>query len=694
MSWITNMGDEEGHKRFPNLEPRALPPPVSDATLARPFNISEETYLNALHISVPVAVCLAYVSIATNLNRVNRKRANKPWIFSKTSIFYVLVLLHNVLLAAYSAWTFLGMVNTIKNTWPTGQGEHHVIRIVDALCKMHGPRGYGSAATFDPTSAAWSFTDRMMKLDQGAPDVTDVGRMWNEGLAFYGWLFYLSKFYEVFDTLIILAKGKNTSNFQTWHHAGAMFGTWAGIRYMSPPIWMFVMINAGIHSLMYTYYALNHLGIRVSQRLKSILTTMQIAQIVLGTTYAVIHLFVAYDIPVEMPYLFVHNLSSALPTAASSLSSALPSVTGSVDIGSWIKKAALRAAGEEGLAENVRNSLGETFGIDAVHAAEVEKAQEEIRYKMSYQKVNCLDAPGQTFAILLNLVYLVPLAFMFIRFFTKAYTKKAQGSSPPSKTVNAQQSGKSAARDIKDEIKEAMTSEQEALEANPPEIPSQVSSRTEKFNKGSENLGEKAKDAASEMSGKVKDGAQQVNDYLQDKVQAATDAASEKVNEANKKAKAPDDLSESKDAKASSDAKNSKDEPRDVTSKHVPESKSQEKKDDTPRLEPHSSTADGKKKAQSRSQSPQKKTQLPRPQSKNRQAKSEKKDQGLKEEDKPQPNGNVDAKDDSKPEETGERGSEEEKPSSLDESAYEVNPDELENEEEKKAQEAMQPKPE
>ena len=137
---------------------------------------------------------------------------------------------------------------------------------------------------------------------------------------------------------------------------------------------------------------------------------MQITQIVVGTTYAVIHLFIAYDIPVETPYLFVHNLSSALPTAASSLSSAVPSVTGSVDIRSWIKKAALRAAGEEGLAENVRNSLGETFGIDAVHAAEVEKAQEEIRYKMSYQKVNCLDAPGQTFAILLNFVYLVPLA--------------------------------------------------------------------------------------------------------------------------------------------------------------------------------------------------------------------------------------------------------------------------------------------
>lgn len=120
------------------------------------------------------------------------------------------------------------------------------------------------------------------------------------------------------------------------------------------------------------------------------------------------HLFIAYDIPVETPYLFVHNLSSAIPTAASAVSSTIASATASADIGAWLKKAALRAAGEEGLAENVRNSQGQAFGIDAVHAAEVERAQ-EIRYKMQYQRINCLDTPGETFAILLNFVYLAPL---------------------------------------------------------------------------------------------------------------------------------------------------------------------------------------------------------------------------------------------------------------------------------------------
>lgn len=121
------------------------------------------------------------------------------------------------------------------------------------------------------------------------------------------------------------------------------------------------------------------------------------------------HLFVSYDIPVETPYRFVHNLSTAIPNAASSVSSVISSATASADFGSWLKKAALRAAGEEGLAENVRNTQGQTFGIDAVHAAQVERAQEEIRYRMQYQRVNCLDTSGEVFAILLNVVYLLVL---------------------------------------------------------------------------------------------------------------------------------------------------------------------------------------------------------------------------------------------------------------------------------------------
>jgi hypothetical protein len=123
---------------------------------------------------------------------------------------------------------------------------------VDSLCKVHGVRGLGNAITYTPHQAAWASESPAAVLlsAAGEPRSTHLGRLWNEGLAFYGWFFYLSKFYEVLDTAIILAKGKRSSTLQTYHHAGAMMCMWSGIRFMSPPIWMFCLVNSFIHAMM------------------------------------------------------------------------------------------------------------------------------------------------------------------------------------------------------------------------------------------------------------------------------------------------------------------------------------------------------------------------------------------------------------------------------------------------------------
>ncbi|KAL8975146.1 MAG: hypothetical protein Q9197_000632 [Variospora fuerteventurae] len=702
----------------PPSEPHVLPPPVHDTSFVKPFNISSEVYNNALHVSVPITFALLYVLLAAYLNKRNRERDNKPWAFSKTSVFYLLVFLHNSFLTLYSAWTFLGMANAIRHTWPGWEGEHKLARAADALCKLHGPRGYGSAATFNRANNAWSFTDRVMKLDQGLPDTTDVGRLWNEGLAFYGWLFYLSKFYEIVDTFIILAKGKNTAFFQTYHHAGAMFCVWSGIRYMSPPIWMFVTVNSAIHTLMYAYYALSSLGIQVLPNLKALITTPQIVQIIFGATYAIAHLFIAYDIPVETPYLFVHNLSSALPTAASSVSSAIASATASADIGSWLKKAALRAAGEEGLAENVRNSQGRAFGIDAVHSAEVERAQEETLYKLQYRTVNCLDTPGQTFAILLNFFYLVPLTVMFVNFFIRTYLKKSRSSSPPSTTENVQQSSKSALKDSKREWEEAMAMEQNDQTTNESDVPSKVSSQTNKINKGVKDLGDK-----------VKDVTYQANEILQDRLQAATDTTSEKVNELNRSrhdgsnlaqketqeepdvGDGPEQSKAEREQQDKPEAKNTED-PAPQSTDASSEKEPKNLQDKAPKFEPPVAS-DSSKKSKSRSVSPQKKTQLPRPSSRNQSRSPIKKDSPPAGEEKSLVNGDngskhqpkeevadageifkKDKQGESNEEPTRESDAPKSKPSSLDESAYEINPDELKDGDEKRAEEEMQPKPE
>ena len=227
-----------------------LPPRVDTRTFSRPFNIDPSLYNNALHVSVPITVALAYATTVYLINQYNAKRKYKPWAISKTLFFFTFVLVHNMVLAVYSAWTFTGMLNAVRRSWPGVSSRSDLPHVVDALCKMHGPRGFGSAATWSPADHSWSYVDNMTQLLGGEPDSSDVGRMWNEGLGYYGWIFYISKFYEVVDSLIIMAKGKKTGFLQTYHHAGAMMAMWAGIRYMSPPIWMFTFINSGLHTLM------------------------------------------------------------------------------------------------------------------------------------------------------------------------------------------------------------------------------------------------------------------------------------------------------------------------------------------------------------------------------------------------------------------------------------------------------------
>jgi hypothetical protein len=236
----------------PSSEPRTLPPPPDHPNLAHPFDIPPYWYNLLLHPYVPITIALLYATTVTYFNSLNEQRKWKPWAISKTHIFRTGVILHNAILAVYSAWTFVGMLNALQLSLPNLRDEYGLAGVVDALCKIQGPRGLGSAASYNEQSTAWTMTNRAFHLaaDGLGPERTDVGRMWNEGLAFYGWLFYLSKFYEVIDTAIILAKGKKSSFLQTYHHAGAMMCMWAGIRYMSPPIWMFTFVNSFIHALM------------------------------------------------------------------------------------------------------------------------------------------------------------------------------------------------------------------------------------------------------------------------------------------------------------------------------------------------------------------------------------------------------------------------------------------------------------
>lgn len=246
----------------PSNDPTPLPPAASSSLSTTPFSIPPAIYTAALSAKIPITIALVYAVTASWLNRYNRSRGGRPWPIARTRAFFVLLVAHNIFLAVYSAWTFVGMHAALRRSLVNPAGPHGLAGTVDSLCRIHGPGGYGDAVVWDPAKSGgqWTAQSPEVRLETSSghgwaqPDALDRGRLWNEGLAFYGWWFYLSKFYEVIDTLIILAKGKQSSVLQTYHHAGAMMCMWAGIRYMSPPIWLFVYLNSAIHAMMVCCY--------------------------------------------------------------------------------------------------------------------------------------------------------------------------------------------------------------------------------------------------------------------------------------------------------------------------------------------------------------------------------------------------------------------------------------------------------
>ncbi|KAL5049646.1 hypothetical protein BDW71DRAFT_175173 [Aspergillus fruticulosus] len=413
--------------KFPPDElPATVPAPQRDeSTWYQPFNIPPGLYNQLLDVRVPITIASVYAVTVVIINRINKSRGYKPYGFSQTRAFKLFVILHNVFLAVYSAWTFAGMVRAFRHTLPTWV-ENGLVGVVDALCKCNGPRGYGNAATYDTTVNQWSIQNPEYKLAEGGvPDPTDVGRLWNQGLAFLGWIFYLSKFYEVLDTAIILAKGKKSSTLQTYHHAGAMMCMWAGIRYVAPPIWIFTLVNSAIHAMMYTYYTLTALRVRVPTIVKRSLTTMQITQFVIGSAMAASYLFIHYTLP---PVRFVPTTSAAAGVAAA---------TGL----SWVKQVAFRAAGAEGIAENVGHA-----GADSGAPREVVQPG---------PMVTCMDTSGQGFAIYLNVAYLLPLTYLFARFFVRSYLYRKEPGPQATHIQAAEKAGLDALKGVTREIQKA-----------------------------------------------------------------------------------------------------------------------------------------------------------------------------------------------------------------------------------------------
>lgn len=123
-------------------------------------------------------------------------------------------------------------------------------------------------------------------------------------LGFWLYVFYLSKYAELVDTLILAARQKKIIFLHIFHHTVVIVLCWTGMRFAHVEcVWVSALLNSGIHVAMYTYYTIS--VVARPPWWGRYLTQAQMVQFVLMLIFTAIH--VAYR------ELVVQCTSSRLP---------------------------------------------------------------------------------------------------------------------------------------------------------------------------------------------------------------------------------------------------------------------------------------------------------------------------------------------------------------------------------------------
>ena len=112
-------------------------------------------------------------------------------------------------------------------------------------------------------------------------------------LLFY---FYLSKYYEYIDTMILYAKGVEPIFLQKFHHVGAVIVWHMAYVNKAECVFYASLFNSAVHTVMYFYYLLSlfpNIKLYI-KKYKIYITTLQLLQLTSGGT-----LMLVYFYPIE-----------------------------------------------------------------------------------------------------------------------------------------------------------------------------------------------------------------------------------------------------------------------------------------------------------------------------------------------------------------------------------------------------------
>ena len=97
-------------------------------------------------------------------------------------------------------------------------------------------------------------------------------------LYYWSYIYYLSKYYELFDTVLQLLKGRAPPHFflHVYHHAVVLFMAWGWCEYCQTLQWGGLLFNTAVHVVMYYYYF--RVVLKLNTPWKRYVTKFQIVQ--------------------------------------------------------------------------------------------------------------------------------------------------------------------------------------------------------------------------------------------------------------------------------------------------------------------------------------------------------------------------------------------------------------------------------
>jgi len=91
--------------------------------------------------------------------------------------------------------------------------------------------------------------------------------------------FYISKYYEFFDTFLLYLNGKNPIFLQKYHHIGAVICWHLHYVYKVDCVLFPSLVNSFVHTIMYSYYLGCLLKINQVRVIKQYITSIQLIQL-------------------------------------------------------------------------------------------------------------------------------------------------------------------------------------------------------------------------------------------------------------------------------------------------------------------------------------------------------------------------------------------------------------------------------